>query len=87
MISQTGTQTPITFDNMGLTVYLTPDALWQVGASSFAFLFAAVVDAQGNATFPAVPNLKTIIGRDVWAAAVTISGGKFTNGTDAIRFQ
>lgn len=87
MISQTGTQTPITFNQDGLSVYLTPDALWSLGATSFSFLFIAVVDAQGKASFPAIPNLKTVVGSNVWAAAVTISGGSFTNGTDAIRFQ
>lgn len=87
MISQSGTQTPITFNNDGLSVYLTPDALWTLGASSFSFLFVAQIDAQGIANFPAVPNLKTLLNTDVWAAAVTIQNGVFRTGTDAIRFQ
>lgn len=87
MISSTGTNTAIRFNDTGLSVYLTPDQLWAAGAGSFAFLFVGVVDAQGVAKYPNVPNLKSLLNTDVWAAAVTIKNGSFTTGTDAIRFQ
>lgn len=66
LTSATGTKPGISFDNMGSQVCIAFDAQSAIGLELSPVFLTAI--ANGEASLPAVPNLSTVVGRDVWAA-------------------
>ena len=86
LVSMTGQQPPIVLSPFGLSINLAYDLLTAT-ALGIPSLFVTTVDANGEAAFPAIPNLTTLLGVPVHAAALTIdvAGSRFVSFTDPIR--